>query len=250
MVTVIDRLLCVILPRRRDRGLTAGGWPAQPFGMCNFYRRIAGYYSYLEDFSHLKIPLRFPEAAPNLEPQEDIRPTNTAPIIRALEPTDPAAGVGLYPMRWDLVPWFWKKTIKEKKFLATNARCETVATTASFREAFKRRRCLVPADGFYEWTGEKGAKTKWMFTRAGEPWFCFAGLWDHAETADGPVDSFTIITTAAGPFAREYHDRQPLILDRDQWARWLDMSQDASDLLCVSERELKVERAPPKMARA
>jgi len=209
--------------------------------MCNRFRNRLGWTDYAEDFSQLKIPLRFPTAAPNLEPRDDIRPTNLASIIKPIDPADLSAGVGLHPYRWDLVPHFWKKPIRGK-FLATNARAETVATIPAFRDAFKKRRCLVPADGFYEWTGPKGAKTKWLFT-VDEPWFCFGGLWDHAETADGPVDSFTIVTTAAGTFAQKYHDRQPLILDRDRWVDWLDVSHDARDLLGVSERALRVAAA-------
>ena len=112
----------------------------------------------------------------------------------------------------------------------TNARSETVASTAAFRESFRRRRCLVPADGFYEWTGDKGAKTKHLITAADGAWFCMAGLWDRAETADGPIESFTILTTAAGEDMTAIHDRQPVILDREDWARWLDLKADVADL--------------------
>jgi putative SOS response-associated peptidase YedK len=89
-------------------------------------------------------------AIPNVEPREHIRPTNHAPIIRPLDPTDPFVGVELVDARWWLVPFFHKKTVKEWKPMCTNARSETVATTAAFREPFKRRRCLVPATHFYE----------------------------------------------------------------------------------------------------
>lgn len=199
--------------------------------MCNRYRNTLGWYDINEDFSQLKIPLVFPELAPNLEPRSDIRPTNSAPVIRPMDPGNPTEGVGLYPLRWDLVPFFHKGPLKAKKYLCTNARSETVTTTAAFREAYKRRRCLVPANGFYEWTGEKGAKTKHLIEVAGEPWFCMAGLWDRAETADGLVESFTILTTAAGEDMTAIHDRQPVILPRQDWARWIDATADAADLL-------------------
>jgi len=213
--------------------------------MCNRYRRVAGFYAYDEDWSAIKIPLRFPEAAPNLEPREDIRPTNTAPIFRPIDPADPRAGVGLYQARWDLVPFFWKKPLKGK-FLATNARSETVATTAAFREPFKRRRCLVPFDSFYEWTGEKGAKTKWMFTPADGRWGCMAGLWDRATVEGEAIDSFTMLTRAAGPDMAPYHDRQVVIVPREHWGDWLDLERAIDDLIAEPPAGLlKVELAPP-----
>jgi putative SOS response-associated peptidase YedK len=129
-------------------------------------------------------------------------------------------------VRWDLVPWSWSGPIKAKKFLATNARSETVATMSAFKSAFARRRCLIPADAFYEWTGEKGAKVMWEASATDQPWFCFAGLWDHADTADGPVDSCTLLTTAAGPDMSQYHNRQPVILPHDRRMAWLDLKAD------------------------
>jgi putative SOS response-associated peptidase YedK len=198
--------------------------------MCNRYRQSLAWRELHEDFSQLKIPLRFPEAAPNIEPRLDVRPTNIAPIVRAIDAADPTAGVGLYNLRWDLVPFFHKGPLKAKKYLCTNCRSEEAATKPAFRESFKRRRCLVPANGFYEWTGEKGAKTKHLIEVVGERWFCMAGLWDRAETADGPIESFTIMTTAAGDDMSAIHDRQPVILAREDWGRWLDTASEVSDL--------------------
>jgi putative SOS response-associated peptidase YedK len=211
--------------------------------MCNLYRNLkSGWRDWTEDFSHLKIPLRFPDPLPNL--REETRPTDRAAIIRPLDAADPAAGLEAAVMRWDLVPHFWKQPVKAKTFLATNARSETVATTAAFKAAFARRRCLVPADGFFEWTGEKAAKTKWLVTVADQPWFCFAGLWDHAETADGPIDSFTLLTTAAGPDMAAYHSRQPVILPRDRRMDWLDLAADPAALFAPGPPgTLRVERA-------
>jgi putative SOS response-associated peptidase YedK len=146
--------------------------------------------------------------------------------------------------RWDLVPWFWKQPIKAKKFLATNCRSETAHTTAAFREAFRRRRCLVPANGFYEWTGEKAQKIKWRFTAFGAELFCIAGLWDRAETADGTVESFTLLTSAPGPDMRPYHDRQVVVLRPEDYGRWLDLESDVADLLIPPpEGTLQVVRA-------
>jgi putative SOS response-associated peptidase YedK len=216
--------------------------------MCNLYRNLKyGWRVWTEDFSQLKIPLRFPDPLPNL--REEVRPTNSAAVLRPLDAGDPAAGMEAAMLRWDLVPHFWKQPVKAKTFLATNARSETVAKTSAFKAAFARRRCLVPADGFFEWTGEKGAKTRWLFTTADAPWFCFAGLWDHAETADGPVDSFTILTNAAGPDMAAYHDRQPVILPRERRMDWLDLAADPTPLFAPGPPgTLRVEVAPATRA--
>lgn len=102
----------------------------------------------------------------------------------------------------------------------------------------------MPATHFYEWTVPKGDKTMWRFTKAGSEIFCFAGLWDRADTADGPVESFTIMTCAPGPDCEPYHNRQPVILEQDQWATWLDLSADATPILRAgAERTIAIERA-------
>lgn len=220
--------------------------------MCNRYRNRLGWTDYAEDFSELKIPLVFPDPdrKANLQPRDDIRPTNRAPIVRPVDPDNPQAGVHIDEVRWGLVPWFHKGALKDWKFLGTNARSETVTTTRMYRDSYARRRCLVPADGFYEWTGEKRAKTKWLFTRPDGGWFAFPGLWDRWDGPDGPLESFTLMTTAPGPDAAKYHDRQPVILERKDWARWLDLSEDPADLLHGSpEGDLKVELAPPERPR-
>ncbi len=84
------------------------------------------------------------------------------------------------------------------------------------------------ATHFYEWTGPKGDKVMWRFTKAGSDVFCYAGLWDRADTADGTVESLTIMTCAPGPDFEPYHNRQPVILGPDQWEPWLDLTADAA----------------------
>ncbi len=193
--------------------------------MCNYFRhKKYGLRDWTEDFSQTRIELHLPLDLPNI--RDGVRPTDPTPIIRPVNAYDIAAGLEVAVVRWDLVPGSWVQPIKAKKFLATNARSETVATMPAFRDAFRRRRCLIPADAFYEWTGEKGAKTMWEVTVTNQPWFCFAGLWDHADTADGPIDSCTLLTTAAGPDMAPYHNRQPVILPRDQRMTWLDLEAD------------------------
>jgi putative SOS response-associated peptidase YedK len=213
--------------------------------MCNRYGYLAPVTRLMDAFSHTRIPLVFKDGAiPNLPPREHIRPTNTAPIIRPIDAAEPEAGVELVDARWWLIPFFHKKSVKDWKPMCTNARAETVATTATFREAYKRRRCLVPATHFFEWTGPKGAKEMWRFSKVDSEIFCFAGLWDRADTADGPIESFTILTCAPGVDCEPYHNRQPVILEREQWAAWLDLKADATPILRAgAANTIAIERA-------
>jgi putative SOS response-associated peptidase YedK len=118
-----------------------------------------------------------------------------------------------------------------------NARSETVSEKPAFRSAYKRRRCLVPADGFYEWkkegVGEGGKTAKvpyWIHLAQGEP-FTFAGLWEKWEGGEGdPVYSFTILTTQASPGIREIHPRMPVILSREGGDRWLQPEASPEEL--------------------
>jgi putative SOS response-associated peptidase YedK len=124
-----------------------------------------------------------------------------------------------------------------------------VHSISAFKEAFARRRCLIPANGFYEWMGEKGGKVKWLITARAQRCFCFAGLWDHAETADGPIGSFIIPTTAAGPDMVSIHTRQPVILPRGRWRDWLDLKGDPTRLYQPGPPgTLSAEIAPPEGA--
>jgi len=213
--------------------------------MCNRYGYLAPVSRLVDEFSQARIPLRFAfDATPNMPPRDAIRPTNTAPIVRALDPRDPGAGVELVDARWWLVPFFHKGPVRDWKPMCTNARSETVATTPSFREAYRRRRCLVPASFWFEWTGAKGSKIMWRFAKTGADLFCFAGLWDRAETADGTIESFTVLTCAAGSDAAPYHNRQPVVLERGDWVRWLDLEADPAPLLRSAEAgAINVERA-------
>ncbi len=199
--------------------------------MCNCYRATASLDALRRAFAAEDLPLLLPDGAPNLEPLDNIRPTDVAPILRPADPAAPGAGLRLAAARWDLVPWFWKQPVKAKKFLATNCRSETAHALPAFREAFRRRRCLVPTTGFYEWTGEKGRKTKWRFTLKGAELFCIAGLWDRAETADGLVESFTMLTSAPGEDMRPYHDRQVVVLAPAAYGAWLNLDGDVASLL-------------------
>ena len=143
-------------------------------------------------------------------------------------------GRRLDKFHWGLVP-SWSKNASGAVRLI-NARAETVAQKPSFRASFKRRRCIIPADGFYEWKGKKGNKQPYFITTPSRRPFAFAGLWEvwkrkDAATEDPIYKSFTIITTAASQTMQDIHHRMPLILKPDAYDSWLDPEiQDANRL--------------------
>jgi putative SOS response-associated peptidase YedK len=122
---------------------------------------------------------------------------------------------------WGLVPnWAKDKTIGTKLI---NARSETLSTKASFRNAFKRRRCLIPADGFYEWKTIKGIKQPYYFTLSNDKPFAFAGLWEiWTGENEAEFRSCTIVTTDATESVKLVHHRMPVILKLDYYDQWLD----------------------------
>jgi putative SOS response-associated peptidase YedK len=208
--------------------------------MCNRYTNTIAYRDYVETLRQLGIAViaPTPDAAPNLEPLENIAPTTIAPVLRPVP-----GGVEFCRLRWGLIPWFHKKGVKEWKALTTNARFETLATTRTFMSAFEKRRCLVPTSSFFEWTGEKGKKIKWRFARADGEWFCFAGLWDRADTSDGVIESYALITTEAGPDVAPYHNRQPVILERADYAGWMSEGVLQESAVRPPQNVLKIEQA-------
>jgi putative SOS response-associated peptidase YedK len=137
----------------------------------------------------------------------------------------------LVHFQWGLVP-FWAKDPKIASRLI-NARAETASTKPSFRAAFRKRRCLVAADGFYEWRGAPGQKQPVYITLPEEAPMAFAGLWevwDDRGRAEAPLRSCTILTTAASPALREIHDRMPLVLKPAAYRAWLDPQLPEPDL--------------------
>lgn len=177
---------------------------------------------------------------PNLAATWNLAPTRDAPAIR-LHPETRERRLDL--LRWGLVP-HWAKDPKAVRMMI-NARAETIASTPMFRDAYARRRCLVPADAFYEWQEpEPGRKQPWAIARAdGQP-MVFAGIWEGWRGADGTIiRSFAIVTTAANPTLRPLHERMPVILEEPDWPRWL--GEDAGDpapLLRPSDAELRTWR--------
>ncbi len=165
------------------------------------------------------------DGVPELPPRYNIAPTQNIAAVR-----DAGAGRELAPLRWGLVP-SWADDLKIGHRLL-NARAETVATKPAFRAAYRKRRCLVPADGYYEWKGIGGKKQPYYFQRGDGGLFAFAGLWEHWEHEGQVVESCAIITTTANELARSIHDRMPVLLDAQGCAVWLDRAvEDPGDLL-------------------
>lgn len=127
----------------------------------------------------------------------------------------------LLQMRWGLIPsWTTDPSVGYKMI---NARSETAATMASFSEPLRLRRCLIPADGFYEWKREGKAKLPFCFTLADESVFAFAGIWERWKSPQGQwIKSCSILTTTANELVRDIHDRMPVILARENYDLWLD----------------------------
>jgi putative SOS response-associated peptidase YedK len=153
---------------------------------------------------------------PELAPRYNVAPTQTIPAVRAIDDK----GRELVLLRWGLIP-SWAK---DKKLAASliNARSDSVAEKPAFRSAFKRRRCLIPADGFYEWKTADGKKQPYLFRLIDNRPFAFAGLWERWHGPEGDVESCTLITTDANEVVRPVHNRMPVILDRNAYGNWLD----------------------------
>ena len=128
-------------------------------------------------------------------------------------------------MRWGLVP-SWSRT-GETTSLLINARSETIAEKPSFKAAYQRRRCLVPADGYYEWKRHRSVNQPYYLQLSDESVFYMAGIWETwHDPAGGPTESFAILTTQANALAAKVHDRMPVILEGDDTLTWLDGNPD------------------------
>lgn len=157
----------------------------------------------------------------DLAPRYNVCPGQDVPVVRVRRGEEKRS---LDLLRWGLVPWFAKEPGPAARMI--NARAETAATSPAFRDALRERRCLVPADGFYEWQaqgGPRGPKQAfWLHRPDGKP-FAFAGLWERWKGKDGTrIESCTILTTAPNELVRPIHDRMPVILPPDAFDLWLD----------------------------
>lgn len=164
------------------------------------------------------------------QPQAELRrrwngaPTQSFAVCRA----DAYGQRGLAVQRWGLIP-AWSRDAKIGARLI-NARSETVDSKPAFRTAFRRRRCLVPANGWFEWHNDGTRKQPWWIS-LGEELFSFAGLWESWDRGDGRVDSFTVLTCPAAESMQWLHHRQPAIIPRYRYGEWLDPVAPMQSLL-------------------
>jgi putative SOS response-associated peptidase YedK len=162
-------------------------------------------------------------------PRYNISPTDPVLAVRRLD--DSARDLGR--LRWGLVPGRWAEKASGRPLI--NARAETLQSQPAFREAFAERRCLIPADGFYEWvTDERGKRPVW-FSRPDGDLFAFAGIWAALprKGTDDVLHSCAIVTTEPNDLIRPIHDRMPVLLAPDREADWLDPERPVDELISL-----------------
>ena len=163
-------------------------------------------------------------------PRWNIAPTQPVAVIHIDERRRRAYGL----MRWGFIPGWAKKDWHERMAgkPLINARSETAAEKPTFRHAWKRRRCLLPASGYYEWRAENGARQPWRLAGADGGLLAFAGLWETALDPDGgEMDTVAILTTAPGPDIAPLHHREPVVIPPQEYRRWLDPDETAAPAL-------------------
>ncbi len=199
--------------------------------MCGRYTLIASSDELIQEFHLIDVP--------DFSPSMNISPTETCLVVHAREANRPEA---------ELMRWGFPSHANTGRPLI-NARAETAHKKVVFSQAFKNRRCLVPARGFYEWRSEQGRKRPYRFGRPGGGLLAFAGLWNPFEGEAGePFHAFTILTTTASEPVISYHDRMPAIVSPDRYSQWLDPQAKIADLctlLCVSMNALTVSPCDP-----
>lgn len=200
---------------------------------------------------------------PPFAPRFNIAPTQPAPVVR-LTPATSTHGQTHGPthgethddscptarefawLRWGLIPgWAQDPAVGDRMI---NARAETAAQKPAYRAAMRRRRCLVAADGFYEWQGSGRAKQPYFIHRPDDSLFAFAGLWEAWEGADhSAVESCTILTTEPNELMRPIHDRMPVILSPGDYQQWLDTDRSTPEQVAALLRPCPAEqmRADP-----
>ncbi len=202
--------------------------------MCNNYRSDGPLNQWAEDHDKfLRRRLRVPADPSNLTWRNDLYPKYEGLFVRPVDPQDPAGDLEPAVGRWGLIPWYFKKPAKEWKASTNNARSEGMAESSSFRDAFKSKRCIIPATSFCEFTGPKGSMTKHQISRAGGGPLFLAGLWARADLPEGPVESYTMVMQEAvdGDDMRPFHNRQPVFLTAENVGVWLDPEADTSSVV-------------------
>ena len=194
---------------------------------------------------------------PNFAANYNAAPTQDLPVVRRGREGEPR----LSPIRWGLAP-HWSKDGPDGSKPLINARAETAAEKPTFRAALKRRRALIPADGFYEWSKtDDGSKQPWFITRTDGAPMVFAGLWERWGEGEDKVDSFAILTHQAGPDIKGIHHRAPVIVEKPDFSTWLDPDHDPQaffkvqpegklDARKVSTRVNKVRENDPELTEA
>jgi putative SOS response-associated peptidase YedK len=178
---------------------------------------MCGRYLLTSPVDLLRQLFRFMER-PNLGPRYNIAPTQEVPIVRLSREGDRRE---LIQVRWGLVPYWADDTKIGNRMI--NARAETIERTPAFREAYQRRRCLVPADGFYEWRKDGKQKQPLLIRRRDQAPFAFAGLWERWRQPDGEIlRSCTIATCPPNALLAGIHNRMPVILEAEDHDRWLE----------------------------
>lgn len=163
---------------------------------------------------------------PELAPRYNIAPAQEIPVVRA----GPDGAASLDLLRWGLVPSWAEDPAIGRRLI--NARVETVAEKPAFRAAFRRRRCLIPASGFYEWKLlPEGPKAPYFISARAEQVMAFAGLWEHHTGGGGELQTCVILTTEARGAMRAIHDRMPLVMPPERYAAWLDPASDQPSTL-------------------
>jgi putative SOS response-associated peptidase YedK len=193
---------------------------------------MCGRYDLSDNPAAIRAKFHVP-AVPQFAPNTDWRPTDSAPIVRLAADGSRECALA----RWGLVPG-WAPDLKFGS-RCINARAETVAKLPAFRSALRKRRCLVPVNAFFEWSGEKGQRRKWRITLRDESLFALAGLWEWWQDRESgeAVTSYTIVTCEANAAIARLHDRMPVVLRTADYARWLDAAADGQPLLapCAPE---------------
>ena len=153
----------------------------------------------------------------DFSPNYNVAPTDTMPVVGQSR----EGRRSIHPFRWGLLP-AWAKE-ENVGYRMINARDDSVATKKSYQRSFRKYRCLVPASGFYEWTGEKGNKTPFYFYPTHEPMFAIAGLYSVWKSPKGEkINTYTIVTTDPNETMEGIHDRMPAMLLKEEWDQWLD----------------------------
>jgi putative SOS response-associated peptidase YedK len=177
--------------------------------MCGRYDSLIARHALTELFGVNRLP------ESNFPPRYNIAPTQDIPIVRRAKDGERELVVA----RWGLIPFWMKEKPKQPHI---NARAETVHKTPLFREAFEKRRCLIPATGFYEWEKRANGRQPYRFRRRDLEPFAFAGLWEFNRNLGDAIVSATIIVTGANALVGAIHERMPVILFPEDHAAWLD----------------------------